>query len=345
MKKNICEFHEIIRSGSTGEPFTEQLSSIISTIRKHSEGRVLHFCRLFLSDAGNQEAQARSAASCLGCPVSIVQQAPLDGSKIAAWCYWTDREFSGNFQHRFHCSIRSEAEGSLNQTEDIFRKYQALLDTDGQSIRDNCIRTWLFVRDVDTNYAGVVKGRKNEFDRIGLTAQTHYIASTGIQGSTGNWHELVQMDAYSVGGLMPNQVRYIQATSHLNPTYEYGVTFERATSVDYSDRRHIFVSGTASIDNKGEIVHTGDIKGQTMRMMENIEALLHQAGAGLKDIKAAIVYLRDTADYATVKDMFSENWPWLDPIIVLAPVCRPGWLIETECIACIGADNPQFKDI
>ena len=135
------------------------------------------------------------------------------------------------------------------------------------------------------------------------------------------------MDAYAVKGLQQDQIRYLQATDHLNPTYEYGVTFERGTSITYGDRKHIFISGTASIDNKGRIMHEGDVRSQAMRMMENIAALLADADACIEDIQSSILYLRDASDYALVSDLFKEKWPMLDPVFVQAPVCRPGWLI------------------
>ena len=66
------------------------------------------------------------------------------------------------------------------------------------------------------------------------------------------------------------------------------------------DRKQIFISGTASIDNQGEIMYPGDILKQTERMLENIDTLLQEAGGGLQDIMQAIVYLRDPADYVVV---------------------------------------------
>ena len=73
---------------------------------------------------------------------------------------------------------------------------------------------------------------------------------------------------------------------------------EAHSAVTYGDRRHVFISGTASIDRYGEIVHAGDVIKQTSRMIENIEALLKEADATLNDIMQAVIYIRDTADYA-----------------------------------------------
>ena len=95
----------------------------------------------------------------------------------------------------------------------------------------------------------------------------------------------------------------------LESTYEYGVTFERGTAVTYGDRKQVFISGTASIDNRGEIVYPGDIVKQTERMMENISVLLKEADATTRDITQAITYLRDMADYAVVKKYFEAHYP------------------------------------
>ena len=76
------------------------------------------------------------------------------------------------------------------------------------------------------------------------------------------------MDTYAVLGIRQEQIHYLYAPTHLNPTYEYGVSFERGTYVDYGDRRQVFISGTASINHRGEVVHPGDIRKQTERMWE-----------------------------------------------------------------------------
>ena len=60
---------------------------------------------------------------------------------------------------------------------------------------------------------------------------------------------------------------------------------------------------------KGEIVYPGDILKQTERMLENIDVLLQEAGAGLQDIMQAIVYLRDPADYVVVKQYIESRYP------------------------------------
>ena len=128
-----------------------------------------------------------------------------------------------------------------------------------------------------------------------------------------------------------------------NPTYEYGVAFERGVAVDYGDRRHIYISGTASIDNKGKIVAPGDIVAQTNRMLENISVLLKEGDCSWDDVAHMIVYLRDISDYGVVKGIMNDRFSDIPKAIVLAHVCRPGLLIETECIAIKQIEDKEYE--
>ncbi len=123
------------------------------------------------------------------------------------------------------------------------------------------------------------------------------------------------------------------------------MTFERGTAIQYGDRRHLLISGTASINNRGEVIHLGDVKAQAARMLENIETLLKEGGATLDDIAQSIVYLRDVADYEIVHQYLEERLPNVPRAITLAPVCRPAWLIEMECIAIIPDADPRFNNL
>ena len=343
MNTTIKEYHHIIRVSDPLASFQIQLEDVIGKIKDLSEGRKIFFLRFFISDAANQHEVLQKAMAEKGiADASVIQQPPLDGSKISAWLWTMEGELNPAYEHKVIYNLTSDAAGSLGQMECIFSRYASDLADDGMNVADDCVRTWIFVRDVDTNYAGVVTGRRNYFDTIGLTSDTHYIASTGIQGSHSDYHKVVVMDVYAVKGLRKGQVQYLQAKTHLNPTYEYGVTFERGTSITYGDRKHIFISGTASIDNKGQILHVGDVRSQAERMMENIAALLSEAGAGIDDIKSSILYLRDASDHAVISDLFKRRWPMLDPVFVQAPVCRPGWLIEMECIAATSENIDDF---
>lgn len=65
---------------------------------------------------------------------------------------------------------------------------------------------------------------------------------------------------------------------------------------------------------------------------------------GALKIVQAITYLRDPADYVVVHDYYEQHYPDLPQLIVKAPVCRPGWLIETECIALTSQGDVRFRN-
>lgn len=307
--------------------------------------------RYFLSDAVNQRSLIAESEKIA---ISIVQQPPLNGAKIALWVYWmqqckvsvVDKNTlsvkHSSYNHLYSTQMNDRITDEIAETDAIFDRYTKMLHANNCNLRDHCIRTWIYVQGVDIHYAGMVNARKTYFEREGLNDKTHYIASTGIEGRYIYPENIVLMDAYAVEGIKTEQINYLQGLSHLNPTIEYGVTFERATAVDYGDRRHIYVSGTASIDNKGEIVHLLDIKKQIDRTLENINVLLTEGGAAMNDIAQLIVYLRDSADYELVNKRLSEVLPYVPRVIVWAPVCRPGWLIEMECIAIKAIENDNF---
>ena len=187
-----------------------------------------------------------------------------------------------------------------------------------------------------------MKARRENFYTQGLTEKTHYIASTGIGGLPADTRSIVQLGTYALTGAEKSQIKYLYAPEYLNPTYEYGVTFERGTCVEYGDRAEIYISGTASIDNKGNVLYIGDIEKQTLRMLENVNALLLEAKSGFSDVAQIIVYLRDINDYQIVKKIFDERFPDIPKVITLAPVCRPTWLIEMECVAVAERKNQEI---
>ena len=355
----VAEYHAILRIINPRLTYIEQVNYLLDAytqlLEEELEGAISVFKRFFLSDAANQTTYLLSALEKRAeGAFSIVEQPPLDGTKIAMWVYLQKgvqaQTFSnglvevkhGEYRHLWTAYNFNQASNSEEQTRILLNDYIAQLEEQGCRLADNCIRTWFFVQNVDVNYMGVVKARNEVFATQNLTKNTHFIASTGIAGRHANPKVFVQMDAYAVEGLNPEQVHYLYAPTHLNPTYEYGVSFERGTYIDYGDRRQVFISGTASINNKGEIVHPGDVCKQTERMWENVETLLKEAECSFEHVQHLLVYLRDISDYSVVSEMFEKRFPTIPKVYLLAPVCRPGWLVEMECMAVKPLSDNHF---
>jgi len=353
---DVREYHAMIQITDRRLPFAAQLEAVIGAydeLLDRLPDTQAVFKRYFLSDAANQ-ADDVVVADVTDCAKSIIQQAPLNGSKVALWVWLmtgvqTGMTKSGlyevrhgDFRHLFNASAHNLAANSEYQMRLLFNEYVMQLAEEGCTLADNCIRTWLFVNDIDLNYGGVVRARNQVFFTQGLTQNTHFIASTGIGGRQQDPNVLSQMDNYAIAGVKPEQIHYLYAPTHLNRTSDYGVSFERGTYVDYADRRHVFISGTASINNKGEVMYAKDVEQQTRRMWENVEALLAEAECTYDDVCEMIVYLRDIADYDLVCALYQERFPGKPVVIVHAPVCRPGWLVEMECTAVKAIDKPEL---
>ena len=138
----------------------------------------------------------------------------------------------------------------------------------------------------------------------------------------------------------------MEAPEYLSPTHLYRVAFERGTRVVYGDRSHYFISGTASIDAKGNIVHPGNVARQTVRTLDNIRALMERNGGSLSALKQAVVYLRDWADRDLVRRALMDSpLAGVPHLLLKAPVCRPGWLVEIDGIAVNGAGENAFEPL
>ncbi len=306
------------------------LENGIGTLCRHEELKGFRpvFIRWFFSDIHAQ----RKLVTHTEIPTSYIQQPPMDGSKAAVWV-WMIKDSDNGYEFIFNGGMLSEKEGPYAQMHEILEGYADGLISEGMTVAKNCARTWIYVHDVDVNYSDIVRARRDLFNEWGLTSDTHYIASTGINGLNEECRNLVCMDGYAIKGLTDKNIQYLHAQDYLSPTHVYGVTFERGTALHLGDRTQILVSGTASIDHKGKIVAEGDIDRQIDRTFRNVGALLSEAGAGPDDIAQMIVYIRDTADYAKVAGYISKHFPDVPSVITWAPVCRPEWLVEVECIA------------
>lgn len=364
----VCEYHVAISPAKDGM-MEAQLDWVLTGYRAtlHELGldtstAVLR--RFHCSDLANQRSVL--AAKPLSnprhggdpCAVSWFGQPPAPPVKVALLAYHievpdapleklqTDLTLAvqrGNLTHLWSTGfIAPDQPTAYDQTMAILGAYDAELHKWDLALAENTVRTWFVVRDVDLEYGLLVEARKEFFAEHGLTPETHFIASTGIGGNHVTPRSKVVMDAYAIAGLTPSQVGYLTAPEYLSPTHVYGVTFERGASVAYRDRKHIIISGTASIDSNGEIVHPGNVSRQFDRTIKNMEALMRDAGATLGDLAVLTVYIRDPSDHDLAWSRIRECFGDIPVQVVAAPVCRPGWLIEIEGWGVIPASIPEL---
>ena len=325
-------------NGLFAERLTDLYNKVCDYLKAEREaGRTLHYTKVFLSDIANQHDELCHSplmTDIVGNTAhTIIQQSPVSGTKIAVLLKTSDEADAFTLQSLRLTDDEISNFGSYVQTIMLFDKYIALLKQQGLNLKDHCVRTWIYVRDIDTNYDGVVKARNDVFRQHGLTADTHFIASTGIGGRSLGKNVCVAIDFLTASNIQPDDKLFLHALDHLNPTHEYGVAFERGVRISLPQKYQYFISGTASINNRGEVINIGNVTKQTERLLENIEALLADGEATMNDVKYFIIYLRDIADAPVVESYMNKVYPDVPRIITYAKVCRPAWLVEMECIA------------
>lgn len=72
------------------------------------------------------------------------------------------------------------------------------------------------------------------------------------------------------------------------------------------DGERIFVSGQGPVDPETGDIVSEDIKEQTARTMENIEAVLAAADSSLDDIVKATVFVTNMSNYAAINEVYAE---------------------------------------
>lgn len=71
----------------------------------------------------------------------------------------------------------------------------------------------------------------------------------------------------------------------------------------------LFCSGQIALDPKsGALVGAGDVAAQTKRILDNLEAVLHEGGAGWHSVVKTTIYLRDMGDYGTVNEVYGARF-------------------------------------
>lgn len=75
----------------------------------------------------------------------------------------------------------------------------------------------------------------------------------------------------------------------------------------------LFVSGQIAIDPKTNELYTGDIQTETKLVMENLKAILTEAGMDFSNVLKSTIFLMDMGQFAQVNEVygsyFTENPP------------------------------------
>ncbi len=348
----LTESHIILRC----QPNLSLTESLLQILNEYNElinfddkkNLIPIYTRIFLSDVENQAVivkQSRIFKILSRGAIRLVGNAPLDSGRISIISYHIqNKEFDIICKHNdkcnsIHCKGKnyelsffanlgnSNEKDVISQSDLLFSEFQS--NNPKIILNKELVRTWISVRDIDNNYLPFVESRRNFFANNDFDA--FFPASTAVEGRSENPSQFVAIDAITIAGLQEGQIQKMEALSNMPKTIKYGVTFERGIKLSFGDRAKYMISGTASIDNEGNVSNIGNIAKQTESSINNINALISNYNIDFNNVAYLFVYIRDAKDYLEVKSTL-EKMLGKSAIImfVQSSICRPQWLMEID---------------
>ena len=311
------------------------------------------FRRIFVSDMINQAARIRESAlfarrTDSPVAVSLVQQPPAvrrqdrasrlsprrfragQAAPLRSTICWS-RTMAGAICGRPGCAparTTTPFASPSKQTRAVFGDLIGTLAGQGATLRDNCVRTWIYIKDVDVFYRGMVESRGAMFAEQGLTGDTPFHRQHRHRGRLRaslrprRDGRLFQPRSRTAADLLPQRLRSAVRDQGLQRPIS-----NAARASPMPTARIISSRARRASTRHGQVVHPGDVLRQLDARAGQCRGAAASARRGLADLMHLIVYLRDPADFARIDGYLAERFPDL-PIIIVAGRGLPaanGW--------------------
>jgi 2-iminobutanoate/2-iminopropanoate deaminase len=96
----------------------------------------------------------------------------------------------------------------------------------------------------------------------------------------------------------------------------------------------LFTSGQIPLKPDGQLVE-GDIRVQTKQVLENVKAVLQEAGCDLSDVVKTTVFIQDMNDFQALNEVYESYFSASRPARSTVEVARlpKDVKVEIECVA------------
>ena len=99
----------------------------------------------------------------------------------------------------------------------------------------------------------------------------------------------------------------------------------------------LFTAGQIPLDPANGQIIQGDIKAQTRQALNNVQAILEQGGAAMKDVVKTTVFIKDMNEFSAMNEVYAEFFKDMPPARSTVEVSRlpRDVKVEIEAIAVL----------
>jgi len=112
--------------------------------------------------------------------------------------------------------------------------------------------------------------------------------------------------------------------------------YSHGVKVEIGECALIFVTGQIALDKNGNLVGSGDAAAQAEYIFGELEKVLKEGGASMKDVVKATIFVLDMKDFPKVAEVrnkyFKDSLP-ASTFVEVKKLVRDGCLVEVEVIA------------
>ena len=99
----------------------------------------------------------------------------------------------------------------------------------------------------------------------------------------------------------------------------------------------LYTSGQVPVDPETGRLVQGGIEAQTERVLENIKAIVEDAGSSMARVVKMTVYLQDLEDFDRVNEIYARYFPEPRPVrTTVGANLREKRLVEMDAVALLG---------
>jgi len=113
-------------------------------------------------------------------------------------------------------------------------------------------------------------------------------------------------------------------------------SYSLGVKVDVGDAEMIFVTGQMAMDKDGLAVAPGDFAQQAEYIYRNIEKILNEGHASLKDVVKTTTYITDMSkfsEFSAIRDQYLAESKPASTLVEISKLSKEGCDIEIEVVA------------